>query len=237
LVLVNKSETLCCGSIGGSKKGIRWCSKEAHECTTKTHQISKIQITNESIYLLARPGVALLTPTLDIEDLPDDTTPAFLLQEAKPMEVWKAYFENAKIRAIAEVMREENVADKDDFEIVDTLDKASKSLQSPAKRFKFSAKPQERDSLFEGEDEGNISYIPGNEGEALSFAGTKFEYVNELPHDSEGIKYDVDHNISFISTESGTRSPKISRLFIWLLFEKERSIIIFNPKQIKCSTK
>jgi hypothetical protein len=103
LVLVNKSESLCCGSIGGSKKGIRWCSQKAHECTTKTHQTSKIQTTSESIYLLARPGVALLSPTLAIEDLPVDTTPDYLLQEAKPMEVWKAYFENAKIRAIAEV--------------------------------------------------------------------------------------------------------------------------------------
>jgi hypothetical protein len=90
LVLVNKSESLCCGSKGGSKKGIRWCSKKAHECTTQTHQTSKIQITNESIYLLARPGVALLSPRLAIEDLPDDTTPAFLLQEAQPMEVWNA---------------------------------------------------------------------------------------------------------------------------------------------------
>jgi hypothetical protein len=82
---------------------------------------------------LACPGVALLSPTLGIEDLPVNTTPDFLLQEAKPMEVWKAYFENANIRAIAEVFGEENVEDEEDLEIVDTLDEASKSFQSPAK--------------------------------------------------------------------------------------------------------
>jgi hypothetical protein len=222
LVLVNNSESLCCGSIGGSKKGIRWCSKKADECTTKTHQNSKIQITSESIYLLARPGVALLSPKLAIEDLPVDTTPDYLLQEAKPMEVWKAYFENAKIRAIAEVFGEENVEDEEDFEIVDTLDEASKSFQSPAKRFKFSAKPQERESLFEGEDEGNVAYIPGNEGEVLTFAGTKFEYVNELPQDGEGNKYDVDHNLSFVSAQWN----KVAHNFeaFHLAFIRERKI-------------
>jgi hypothetical protein len=140
LVLVSKSELLCCGSVGGTKKGIRWCSKKVHECTTRTHQTSKIQITNESIYLLARPGVALLTPTLPIKDLPDDTTFAYLLQEAKPMEVWKAYFENAKIRATAKGLGKENVTDEDDFEIVDTLDdpfnlqlKDSSFLSNPRK--------------------------------------------------------------------------------------------------------
>jgi hypothetical protein len=116
----------------------------------------------------------------------------------------------------------EDTEDEDEFEIVGSLDEASKSFQSPAKRFKFSSKHEERETLFEGEDEGDGKYASGNESEILTFAGTKFEYVNKFPHEADGADRDADQTMCFISMEYN----KVAQNFkaFHLAFIRERKI-------------
>ena len=81
-----------------------------------------------------------------------------------------------------------------------------KKAQNPLQNVQANVRPTElplqmRETLFEGEDEGDGKYAWGNEDEILTFAGTKFEYVNELPHDADGTDRDANQTMSFMFME------------------------------------
>jgi hypothetical protein len=95
-------KSLCRGIISNSEDG-RFCTRT--RCDVKTHKANKITVKEGHLYIRGtRKDQALVEPLMDVLGLPGDADPRNLADEARPLNVWRAFF-------TSEVERRERSAD------------------------------------------------------------------------------------------------------------------------------
>jgi hypothetical protein len=90
LFMCQEVKFLCRGSISNSGDG-RFCIRT--RCNVKTHKANKVMVKEGYLYIRGnRKDQALSEPSMDALGLPGDSDPRDLADEARPLNVWRAYF-------------------------------------------------------------------------------------------------------------------------------------------------